>query len=174
MKFDWFFCRFVISNRVFWVLITCKHRSKLLLQVEFLCLSPMRMSRCLKREKFSRCSVSHGENMKSLISLISQPFICRKLIGTKYLCFLSPTGILTRIWSIPWNTLKSTGPYKHGVSLHKQFFPRICLESCYLAPFTTLIKNKGGERSRTWNRKEKKVTVNIVFSHCVGRSWSRT
>lgn len=149
MKFDWFFCRFVPSNRVFWVLITCKHRSKLFLQVEFLCLSPVRMSRCLKSEKFSCCSISYGENMKSLISLISQPFICRKLIGTKYFCVLPPTGILTKIWTIPWNILKFTGPYKHMVSLHKQFFSRICLESCNLAPFTTLIKNKGIERSRT-------------------------
>lgn len=79
--------------------------------MEVLNFYPVGISRCIKGEKISCCSFSHGKNMRSLISLIIQPSICRNLLGTKYLYDLSPCGILTRFcngaskllgWPKPW------------------------------------------------------------------------
>lgn len=116
MEFDWFSVDLYLVIGFFWVLIMCKHWSKLFLQVEVLNFSPVGISRCMKGEKFSCCSFTCGENMKSLISLITRPSICRKLLGTNYLCGLSAGGILTRFCNRTWKLLGYTNTHDMTVS----------------------------------------------------------
>lgn len=94
----------------------CKHWSKLFLQVEVLNFSPVGISKCRKGEKFSSCSFSHGENMRSLISLIAQASIYSKPRGTRYLCGQSPGGVLTKRCSRTWKFFDCTNTHDIPVS----------------------------------------------------------